>query len=234
MSGCRSHPVLWGCLFFLLSFPSQAQDLEVGVSGGGAYYLGDLNPGTPFLNSQLSFGGLVRYNINTRLAVKLGVMRGSLKGDESHGTPNIRNLDISFSTKVTDFSAVAEFNFFPYFTGSERDRITPYIYAGISGFYYSVNAIQNKVSTKANNIGFSIPFGLGAKVSLASRLGMQIFWEMHKTFTDEIDLVTGNEYPVSKEIMGDPNTKDWFSFFGVSLSYKFNLPGSKRCKDLNH
>lgn len=306
---CRSRPIFWGCLFFILSFPSYAQDLEVGISGGGAYYLGDLNPGKHFQNTQLSYGALVRCNIDTRWAVKLAVMRGLVKGNASQGTPFIQSLGLAFTSNITDISGVAEFNFFPYFTGSERNRISPYLYAGISVFFFNpyINDsvfgkqflkdwgtegqnISDLGTKNYSTIGFSIPFGIGVKVSLSERLGLQVFWEMHKTFTDHLDDVSstyyltreqiGTEYKyfyqypdpsregvfIKKEFTnadaqtlvlgataedfyrisdptqthasrmerGDPATKDWFSFFGLSLCYKFNLPGSKKCKDLNH
>jgi hypothetical protein len=264
----RSRPVFWGCLFFILSFPSYSQDLEVGISGGGAYYLGDLNPGKQFLNTQLSYGALIRYNIDTRWAVKLAVTRGSVKGNASQGTPFIQSLGLAFKSNITDISGVAEFNFFPYFTGSERNRISPYLYAGISVFFFNPYVSDpafgkqylKELGTEGQNtpyspVGISIPFGLGVKVSLTERLGLQVYWEMHKTFTDYLDDVSTTFYLdgarinrndpkqyLSDPLMshqagmqrGDPGTMDWFSFFGVSLCYKFNLPGSKKCKDLNH
>jgi len=253
-------------LFFTIS--GEAQDLEVGPFCGGSYYLGDLNPGKHFLNTQLAYGILVRYNIDTRWAVKLSGYRGTVKGN-STSTNFLTGRDLAFSSPVTDISAVVEFNFFPYFTGSYRNRITPYIYAGFSCFFF--DPVSNGISlrsmgTEGQNIGyegrqpyggysFSIPFGLGAKISIARSLGLQVFWEMHKTFTDYLDdasttyYLDGPAIPVEdlEGNMSDPtrnhqpgmqrgNAKnmDWFAFFGVSVTYKFNLLSSKRCRDLNH
>ena len=104
-------------------------------------------------------------------------------------------------------------------------------------------------------MGVSIPFGVGGKFSLTSRLGIQVYWEMHKTFTDYIDDVSTTYYLISRDInkndvaavMSDPTlnhtpgmqrgnsaTNDWFAFFGVSITYKFNLISSKKCRDLTH
>jgi len=33
---------------------------------------------------------------------------------------------------------------------------------------------------------------------------------------------------------GNSRNNDWYSFSGVTLSYKFNLLTRKRCKDLEH
>jgi len=245
--------------FILFSVTVTGQDMEFGITGGGSYYLGDLNPGTPFTDIKPFFGVLARYDIDTRWAVKLALMKGAVAADASQGNPFIQTLGLSFTSNITDISAVAEFNFFPYFTGSERNWISPYIYAGVSVFLFkpmnngislvTVGTEGQKIGYNGRQpyslVGFSIPFGIGAKVSLAKRLGMQVFWEMHKTFTDYLDdvsttFVSGVEYsdPLGTHQTGmqrgDPNNMDWFSFFGVSLTYKFNLTGSKKCKDLNH
>jgi hypothetical protein len=31
---------------------------------------------------------------------------------------------------------------------------------------------------------------------------------------------------------GNPNTKDWYSFSGITLTYKFNINSSKKCRDV--
>jgi len=159
--------------FFAFIAPSHAQDLEFGLAGGGSYYLGDLNPAKHFQNICLSYGALARYNIDSRWAVKLAAMRGTVEANASQGTPFVQTLGLSFESHVTDISAVAEFNFLPYFTGSERNRISPYIYTGISLFFYNPkdDGVELRaLGTEGQNIGFegrkvyssysfSIPFG---------------------------------------------------------------------------
>ena len=265
---------LAGKSFFLVIFflsvchTVNSQDLDVGITGGGCYYLGDLNPGKHFLNTQVAYGVVARYSIDSRWAVKLSGTRGSIKGDAS-STSFLPGRGLSFSSTLTDISAMVEFNFIPYFTGSRMNRISPYIYSGISVFFF--NPVSNGVSlrsmgTEGQNIGYlgrkpygttslSIPFGLGAKFSLAKRLSMQVYWEMHKTFTDYLDDVSATYYLNGRTIqpndqagiMSDPtlnhdpgmqrgNSKnnDWYTFFGLSITYKFNLLSSKKCRDLHH
>jgi len=97
----------------------------------------------------------------------------------------------------------------------------------------------------------SLPFGLGVKVSLGKRIGMTAFWEMHKTFTGYIDDVSKTYYLNGPGInandpsgmLSDPtrshtpgmqrgnNNDDWYSFSGLTVSYKFTLRGSRRCKE---
>ena len=255
---------------FLLSLfrPAISQDLEVGLAGGGCYYLGDLNPGKHFANTQVSYGLVARYNVDTRWSVKLAGIRGVLKGSAASST-YLPERGLEFSSSITDISGVVEFNFFPYFTGSYKSAATPYIYAGLSVFFFdpmSGGVSLQSLGTEGQNVGYldrspygttglSIPFGVGGKFSITNKLGVQVYWEMHKTFTDYLDDVSTTYYLVGEDIkkndlagaMSDPTlnhdpgmqrgnsgNKDWFAFFGVSLTYKFNLISTKKCRDLNH
>ncbi len=255
-------------LFVLIGNPLKSQDLDVGITAGGCYYLGDLNPAKHFMYTQVAYGVLVRYNLDTRWSVKLSGLRGNIKGNSSSSSFLPEN-ELSFTSKLTDIAAVVEFNFMPFFTGSHMNAISPYIYTGLSAFFF--DPVQNGVSlrplgTEGQNIGYdgrapygsvsvSIPFGLGVKVSLAKRLGMQAFWEIHKGFNDYLDDVSTTYYLAGHSISpgdeagvisdptlnhepgmqrGNSSTKDWFAFFGLSVTYKFKLLGSKKCRDLNH
>jgi hypothetical protein len=256
-------------IFFIFAFHAvKSQDLEVGLTGGGSYYLGDLNPGKHFLNTQVAYGLMARYCIDTRWAVKLSGTRGSVKGSAA-SSGFLPDRGLSFSSTLTDISGVVEFNFLPYFTGSRVNAITPYIYTGISVFFF--NPVSNGVSlrslgTEGQNIGYqgrkpygttsvSIPVGLGAQFSLARRLSIQVYWEMHKTFTDYLDDVSTTYYLDGRSIQagdqagimsyptrdhtpgmqrGNDKNNDWYALAGLSITYKFNLLSSKKCRDLHH
>jgi hypothetical protein len=254
--------------FLLVGHAGKSQDLEVGLAGGGGYYLGDLNPAKHFLNTQVAYGVMARYCLDTRWAVKLSATMGSVKGDAA-ASKFLPDRGLNFSSKLTDISGVVEFNFLPYFTGSRLNAISPYIYTGISVFFF--DPVSNGVSlqslgTEGQNVGYlgrkpygtvavSIPFGLGAKFSLAKRLSLQVYWEMHKTFTDYLDDVSTTYYLDGRSIQpgdqagilsdptrdhdpgmqrGNEKTKDWYAFAGLSITYKFNLLSSKKCRDLHH
>ena len=259
--------LFWFCLLVAMmapGLPSYSQSLEVGPYGGVSYYIGDLNPGKQFIHSQLAFGVSARYNIDTRWAVNLSGYRGKVKGNSSNSfqTDNLLN----FESPVTDISATIEFNFMSYFTGSHKDFISPFIYTGISVFFFDPMAngtSLRSLGTEGQNIGYkgrtpygtsamAVPMGIGVKFSLTRDLGMTAFWQIHKTFTDYLDDVSQTFYlngdninpndvaevlsdpSMSHEPMmerGNPSTKDWYSFSGVTLTYKFNLHGKKKCRD---
>ncbi len=185
---------------------------EIGISIGGMYYLGDLNPGKQFLMTQPAFGGFVRHNFNERTAIRAGFTYGSVKGDDAVSGIDLRR-NLNFQSSLTDISATFEFNFFNYFIGSQRYYLTPYMYGGVSAFLFNPKGNVNGELTELRNLGtegqgsaeypwmkqyskfgFAIPFGIGIKYSLGSFVGLSVDWSMRKTFTDYIDDVSTNYY----------------------------------------
>ena len=92
----------------------------------------------------------------------------------------------------------------------------------------------------------AIPFGIGVKMNVSKKVGLGLEWGPRKTFTDYLDDVSGT-YPdpllhpfasirsaslsdrskhagnnINKQ-RGNPRTKDWYFFFGVTLSIKLNF-----------
>lgn len=252
-------------LIFCLFHSSNSQDLEVGLSGGGAYYIGDLNQGLHFRNTMPAYGLVVRYTIDTRWCVRMSGGLATVKGNSSAQSV-LPDAGLSFSSKITDITAVVEFNFFSYFTGSARSVVTPYIFGGLGFFMFKPEAgglDLRSLGTEGQNEGYSgrapyattglsFPFGLGGKFSLSKRLSLQVYWEMHKTFTDYIDDISTTYYLDGRLIQtgdlpaimsdpnrnhtpgmqrGNPNTQDWYALFGLSLTYTFDLTSSKKCRN---
>ena len=197
--------------------PSTAQTLEVGLFGGGSYYLGEMNPGTHFKNTHLAYGVLARLNTNRRLAFTFSVYRGTIEGTDNV-TGRVVEQDYSFKTSLYDISATASFNFLEYFTGSKRHFWTPYVFAGLGASF-------SKLTTAMN-----VPFGLGFKFGFSERLGAGIEWGMRKTFTDYLDGVNFTEYQNGLDNGKDKTgTWDWYNFFGINLTYKINLRSKLKC-----
>jgi hypothetical protein len=209
--------IRWMVVFLIFTTALKAQTLEVGIFGGGAYYIGDINPALHFNQTQLSYGGLARYNANTRWAFRLSVSSSEITADDSNVKFN-EDRALGFKTRVNDASFVAEFNFLEYFTGSKKDYFTPFIFGGASVFQFTPRSLDGislrSLGTEGqnvgfdgrkqySNIGFSVPFGIGFKYSLTKRLGMAVEWRMHKTFTDYFDDVSTTYYLSSNSI--NPN-----------------------------
>ena len=188
-------------------YSAKSQDIELGVFGGGSYYLGELNPDRQFFFTKPAFGVQARFNVDDRWSVKLGGYRGTIAGDDAVRKSNeLRNL--RFTSSITEVSAVLELNYLDYFIGSANHFFTPYIYAGPGVFKYNPKADYNgtlislqDVGTEGQTIGlknrynlfgFAAIFGFGIKYSINSRLGLTLDWGLRKALTDYLDDVSGN------------------------------------------
>jgi hypothetical protein len=130
---------LFLALSFLMPQKSQAQIIEVGFSGGLSYYIGDINPSKHFAQSDYGVGAVVKYYDNLRWAFRFQYSYLNLKASDAKiGFKPERGL--AFNSRVNDFSLIAEFNFFDYWTGSDRNYFTPYICGGISVFSFDTFA----------------------------------------------------------------------------------------------
>ena len=109
-------------------------------------------------------------------------------------------------------------------------------------------------SYKLTQIG--IPFGIGVKINVSKKVGIGLEWGPRKTFTDYLDDVSG-KYPNSATTpfnsalasklsdrsknggnnidkqRGNPNNKDWYFFFGISLNFKLT-PSNTPCHAYDH
>lgn len=186
----------------------QAQTMEVGAFVGTSYYVGELNPGLPYNQTKLAYGVLARYNSNPRWALKFNYYRGDVQGSDATGG-SVIDRELNFKSKINDFSVVAEFNFWEYFTGSKRSFFTPFIFGGVSFFTFkpmSQSGVDlQPLGTEGQNIGFAdrspykqyslaLPFGFGFKYSLSKTLALTFEWGMRKTLTDYIDDVSTTYY----------------------------------------
>lgn len=204
-------------VFFIIFLSGKAQ-LEIGGFVGGSYYIGEINPSIPFRQTNLAYGVLFRYALNARWAVKVNVYEGSLTGDDLVVKYN-ENRSLKFKSEITELGGVAEFNFLPYFTGSKKNYVTPYIFGGVGVVFYNPKVGDVKLRDKytegqeaAENLdpdnssdrnystaAFCIPFGVGVKYSFSKRIAATLEWGMRKSWTDYIDDISYTYY-------ADPNS----------------------------
>ena len=258
---------------FIIS-ASQAQVVDIGLLGGGTYYLGDLNPHQQFLLTKPAYGGLIRFVFDDRWSARFNLMRGEIAGDDAiSGTNELRNL--RFKSSITELSLTAELNFLEYFTGSQFYYFSPYLFAGPAFFIFNPKApyqgemlalrdlgtegqIADSTKNKYSLYGGALVFGFGIKYSINKRLGLGLEWGMRKTFTDYLDDVSTNYYidftsldpnnisDWDRVILSDPSaikhtpgmqrgnsgTNDWYSFAGITLTYRFRLEiGRASCRE---
>lgn len=219
-------------LVSLLQFSLRAQHIELGAFVGATYYVGELNPGTPFVNEPNPFIGVIyRKNLSKRYALRYGFNYGKIgASDEALDREWNGFRELSFSSSIIELSGILEFNFFPYQINNYNTMpFTPYTFIGVAAFrinpsveYYPSGAETERGSV----IAPSIPFGLGFKFDFFRNLGVNIEWGLRKTFTDEIDGLPAT-YENGFQLSNSQNN-DWYSFAGISLNYKI-LTKSDRC-----
>lgn len=212
-------------LFMQLSIHAQKKKHEIGAFIGTAYYMGDLNQTKLFYMPSPAFGLLYRYDINNRYAIRLSGSYTVLKGDDAN-SDNIyqQQRGHSFSTRIFDITPMFEFNFLPFKAASRYEYYSVYVTAGVGALFMN--------SPSSFPVHPVVPFGIGFKYGISKRLVVTGEWTYRKTFTDYIDQLLPSEYdnaaspPVKQQSYN--NSKDWYSFAGITFTYKFAL-GSTSC-----
>ena len=232
---------------------------------GGSYYMGDLSPAGNLLLTKPGGGIEYRYTYNPRFEVRGNFFFTSVSGDDARSNSlSQKQRNLRFKSNIFELSGQLEFNFLPYSIGDPEKPSSPYIFMGlgvfsfdplaeIDGKEYSLQPLGTEGQGTPSNPGLKkyklvqacVPFGVGAKFSLAKRMGLTLEWGIRKTFTDYLDDVS-TIYPDPVDLNGsvaislsdrshlnDPNisnvgrqrgnskNKDWYTFVGIVLGFKF-------------
>ena len=203
----KTQNVFFFIVLFLSGFCLKAQTLEIGVVGGGAGYIGDLNQSSPLKISGISAGGFVKMNLDPYWALGLHYNYGKIKADDANSSnAHFRDRNINFQTAINEASLQLDFNFLDYFAGGGFKQFSPYIYAGLggtlfnpkasySGEEYELRFYATEGQTKAyKNYTIAIPYGLGMKVRLKESWSLSTQVGYRTVNTDYLDDVS-NRYP---------------------------------------
>jgi hypothetical protein len=241
----------FGLIIFLIfaTIATNAQ-LEVGVFAGGSFYMGDMNPNKPFLQTNIAYGALGRYPLNSRWAVKVNLYKGILTGDDNVAK-YIQERSLKFTSSIWELGGVVEFNFLPYFTGSMKNYFTPYFFGGAALLYHrpqignldlrdyntegQIDARfldpDNSEDRKYSYFAFSIPFGVGVKYSFSKRIATTLEWGMRKTFTDYIDDVSTTYYANTSALQPGDDIEELL-YSDPYLNHEANMQrGNSKTKD---
>ena len=202
-------------IFFIFSyFNTKAQvvsNMEIGIMGGGSYYLGDIN--SKHFDYMMPSGGIViRKNIDRRVVIKSELLLGNIRANDSRNRNDTMKLNrnLHFRSPIYELSGQVEFNFLPYETGNSLYPFTPFIFAGISLFRFNPKAESNNgewvalqpLSTEGQGTTsfqdrkkyaltqFSIPMGGGFKIAVNKTFNIILEYGIRKTFTDYLDDVS--------------------------------------------
>jgi Domain of unknown function (DUF6089) len=184
---------------------------EMGVMGGGSYYIGDLSNGKHFVRSKPAFGAIVRYNLSNRASLRFTGTYGRIWGEDSKSEDLVEmNRNLNFQSRIFELAAGVEVDIFRYRINDMKYPITPYFFYEVA--YFRMNP---KTSYQGNEVSlqtlgtegqgtslsekkkyslnqFSIPLGIGVKMNIRERWAISLEYGVRKTFTDFMDDVSGN------------------------------------------
>lgn len=192
-------------LVWMLTSSAWSQRIEVGMSGGGASYLGDLNPYHPLKLSGISAGAFGKYNFNRHLGLGLHYNYGKVEANDAESSyQQLRDRNLSFENGLHEISFMLDFNLFDLTPHYRRNtRFSPYIFAGFGilifnpkttykGEEYKLRGYRTEGQAEIYK-GFTptFPYGVGIKYKLKENWTIFSQIGYRSPLTDYIDDVSG-------------------------------------------
>lgn len=182
-----------------------AQRTHIGIFGGASAYSGDLTEGVfPKKVTNGAIGVTVNYELSDLLTLRSGFTYSIVGGADRYSKKSdlvLRNL--SFETKIFEFSTVAEYNVL----NLDYSQYTPYVFAGLALVKYNPYAYDvagqkvylKPLSTEGQGLlaypgrrpysltQLAIPFGGGIKFAVSKKIRIAGEFGLRKLFTDYLD-----------------------------------------------
>ena len=217
---------IFSFLCFFAFATSQAQIHEVGVFLGGSNFVGDLGATNYIYPNEPAFGILYKWNKSPRHAYRFSYTQSQISANDSDSKEGGRyGRGYRFTNNIKELSAGIEFNFFDFNLHEEKLKITPYIYSGLSYFFFDGKYLSgNTIVTSGISTSIAIPMTVGVKSTISRSLILALEVGARYTFTDNID--GSNPKKGSFLKFGNINNNDWYVFSGATLTYTF---GEKQC-----
>jgi hypothetical protein len=127
------------------------------------------------------------------------ITTGTVTGHDNNFEFN-KDRNLNFSTEISEYAALVEFNFFHYGMRPVDKKYTPYVFLGVSIFSYNPQTTYfgetidlRNIQTEGVNYGvqsYAIPFGMGFKWQFKRSMAIEASLGFRKTFTDYIDDVS--------------------------------------------
>jgi hypothetical protein len=196
----------------------QAQKIEVGGGLGVFNYKGDISPSFKFRFFKPGGSLFFRYNPNQALSLRAELAAGLIgAADQYSKDPFQKARNMSFRTRITEASAVAEYNFLDYQEKRFAVNWTPYVFGGLGISKFKPDVVTD--SYKTNSL--VIPYGVGIKYQIRRPWNIGLEYGTRKTFSDYYDNLGGDSKSTVKLEQGDPSKKDTYYYIRLSISYTF-------------
>ncbi len=212
----------------LALYNMNAQIHEVGVFLGGSNYIGDIGPMTYINPKEAAFGILYKWNKSPRHSWKFSYTQAKITSDDSRSNdPRRKQRDFDFENTLKEVSLGLEFNFFEFDLHEFEQKVTPYVFGGLSyvqynGLFFAGN--ETKYDSKHGTV--AIPMIVGIKSNITENIILGFEAGARYTFADDIDGSNPTNKNLSQLKFGNINSNDWYMFSGFTLTYTF---GNKPC-----
>ncbi len=200
----------WLLVGVVLSFFGHAQNAEIGLSGGGSNFVGDVGHYGIHAPTGYYYGGFFRYTFQQYYALRVGGHAGVLENrDEWSQIEERKRRNLSFRSDIWDAYAVVEFNFFEFNPRSKEHNKTFFIFGGIGIMGYNPKAFYEDewvdlrplgtegqgtpLSQEAvySKVDLMMPFGMGFKWAFNEHWQISLDFTAHSTATDYLDDASG-------------------------------------------
>ena len=218
--------VLLLCFFSLLT--SHAQIHEIGVFLGGSNFIGDIGNTTYISPDKFAGGILYKWNRSPRHSYRFSYTESRLTANDNASNDVSRNQrGYRFDNKIKELTAGLEFNFFDFNLHKPENKITPYLFSGLSFVSHdNLYIVTGDTYKESRKHSLAIPIILGIKSNITPSLILGAEIGARYTFSDAIDGSSPKSDNLSQYRFGNLNNNDWYVFTGVTLTYTF---GNKPC-----
>lgn len=200
---------LYTILIFTLTiiFNTTAQNHELGIFYGTAFYTGDFSYFSKAYNPEIlseAKGLWYRRKMTEHLAVQLGFQSFELKCEDSF-RPGAHGMRIR--TRINEVSMGIHYNFLQWRPFDKGPIVKPYLFAGLGLFTYNPKGWYESRWVELSPLGtegqgsngkkpyqrydFNIPVGLGIQIQLSSNISLGLEFNTRTLFTDYIDDTSG-------------------------------------------
>ena len=226
------------------------QSWEIGPMVGVTYYNGDMNEYGHFHPdlTHLAYGLMVRNNLSSRWSMKYSALLGNISGNDQYFDNFFQQQrNLSFTSRIYEASAQFEFNFFKYVGSDKSSYFTPTVFVGWGFFWFNPKATNPETGVveelqyqrnenqarQYRRFQPALPFGIGFRAKFNHRILLSAEWGLRRTWTDYLDDVStsypieNNAYTINGNVTnpgfqrGNSKTKDWYSFAGLVVTYRF-------------
>ena len=190
------------------------QTNELGLFIGGSFFHGDVgyvNAESSIIDSRSAIGFQFKRNFNYHFGLNLSFNKGELYANDAYSSDLFRlKRNLHFKSKITELTLISEFNFRPYVSRNSEYNRTPFIFAGITKYFFNPQTNYSGdewiplrlLTTEGQGSdfyptrefyelnGIAIPFGFGYKFNVYDFITLNFHLSQRITFSDYIDDVS--------------------------------------------